>query len=124
MHVDIGKGSAFSSLEDVFDFSCLTAVSWSSDQDNLAISGCGWRVSLPSGDVDLSGIAGGTDGMIVLLFNASTNKVKIKHEDSGTAINSLLTVDENDFDLNAWGSVYIRYDGMLSRWHLLSAAKN
>lgn len=122
--VDISLGNAGGSL--AADFANLQPVTWAVDQHNVALpTGSGWRINLAA-NRDLTGVAGGTDGKVLLVFpgGAGSGNLKIKKLNTSSAVgNRFVTPDLADYDLKEKGSVYIRYDSTLDggngAWHVL-----
>ena len=75
-----------------------------------------------SASANLSGISGGEDGRVLILYNSSTaNTLVIKHEDSNaTAVNRIYTMSAADTTITARGSAVLIYDTEDDRWILLS----
>jgi len=76
-----------------------------------------------SASANLSGISGGEDGRVLILYNSSTaNTLVIKHEDSNaTAVNRIYTMSgPEDATITARGSAMLIYDTEDDRWILLS----
>ena len=114
----------------LFDFENLVPVSWTVNQNNLVLPtppDSGWRVNLPSGDVDLTGLdsTGIADNTFVLLYNASSNTLKIIHNSgSSLAGNRILCPDFVDHDVPMFGALHLRRDGIAGFWHLVIGVKN
>jgi hypothetical protein len=70
---------------------------------------------------DLFGIAGGSDGMILFVFNTGLSSLVIHHQHTGSvAANRIITHNNNDLNLGAIGGVTMVYDGTSSRWRIVS----
>jgi hypothetical protein len=70
------------------------------------------------------GLAGGTDGRVVyvICLGATANdQLGLAHEDvTSTAANRFSLPGATGLQLPQFGAVSVRYDGVASRWHLLS----
>lgn len=104
----------------------ITPTSLSADQNNYAPTGyetCSvMRIGL-TGDYDITGIAGGVEGRILIIENidASNNWVTLTNEDAAsTAANRIITPDNFDCVLRNGINAILRYDGTTSRWRVLA----
>ena len=103
-----------------FDYQNLVLVTFSAHVEGVAKpTGSGWRITSLGGNQELRTLTGGVDNDIYLLFNVSTDDLKIKHETGSPLLGRFSTPDGVNFHLKPFTSVYIRYDGTLGRWHLI-----
>lgn len=112
-----------------YDYDNLTPVSWSVNQNNIAQPvppSTGFRVLLPSGDVDLTGIIAPISGCAVFLFfNVSSFTVTVRHNSGLSSVgNRFICPDLTDYTIHAGSSMYIRYDYGLAAWHLIDGSKS
>ena len=90
----------------------------------LPPGGVGWRINAGASDYDIYGITAAPSGTIRLFFNANgTRKYKFKHESTNAAApaNRFVLPKNSDYEINEYESVYFRYDGTLSRWHMITS---
>jgi len=73
---------------------------------------------------NLTGIAAGTDGRLVVLSNIGSFPLVIKNDATSTAANRFLTPNGLDYSINGGGSAIIQYDATSSRWRVVSATGN
>lgn len=106
-----------------FDYSSLTAITWNSNRDNEPIpAGSGWQVDLSGNNRELTGIVAGTDDQRLLLFNANTKKIKVKHDDANSSVgNRILCPNNGDYDIEDWVSTIFRYSTALGAWTIMSS---
>lgn len=109
-----------------FGFVNLQPLTLTADQTPLPsppVGRTGYRLESDDNDYEIRSIAAGTDGQILLLFNADPfeKKFKLKHEDTNELVlaNRISCWGGGDKELEKWESIMIRYDGTLQRWHLL-----
>ncbi len=78
------------------------------------------RVTGPTGAFSITGIAGGVDGKVVILFNSTNQAMTITSlSGSSTAANqidTLVTGGGANFVTTAQGSIMLIYDGNSSKW--------
>jgi hypothetical protein len=88
-----------------------------------------FRISGPTALFNLNGFAGGINGRQITLFNSTNQPMVIHHEDTvneATAANRITTVTGADIYIgganspNTYGAVTLIYDGVSSRWIVLS----
>lgn len=97
----------------------------SANQDNYNPAGGGaaseWRLDL-SADVDITGIAGGVAGRILVTSNVSaSNYVRFLGEVSSTASTAANRLDiQGIIALGPRQTAFWKYDGVASRWKLLA----
>lgn len=88
--------------------------------DDLVIpSGCVIPLTGISADRDLTGIAGGIDGRVIVLVNRTGNKISLRHQDTdSSAGNRIIGPDQSDLDLKKGTAVVMVYVGADSRWYV------
>lgn len=104
----------------------LTPTGLSGDQDNYSPTGLSGtsilRVDPNGASRNITGLAGGVDGRVVILVNiadAAENLV-LKHDVTSTAANRFYTPGAADFTIGQYGSAMLIYDATLSRWLVLA----
>jgi hypothetical protein len=84
-----------------------------------------WRLASDA-NWNISGIAGGTAGRVLILHNIGSNEIRIPHDDSGSlAANRVLPGSGHIMRIRPNQSGILRYDGSSSRWrplHIFSAS--
>jgi ethanolamine utilization microcompartment shell protein EutS len=71
-------------------------------------------------NVTITGIAGGTEGKIVILYTASSSTITLKHlSSSSSSINQILTNTLADVSVTN-GAITLIYDADSARWRILS----
>ena len=87
---------------------------------NIAIGARSFvRITGPNAPFTITGIAGGTDGKMVILYNATDQNMTIARESaSSTAVNRILTMTTGDETTLGTGNVTLIYDatGPNPRW--------
>jgi hypothetical protein len=73
---------------------------------------------LPTSAVTLTGLAGGSDGRVVILYNVATTStnVTLNDENSGSAATNRFILGANTVNLSPGQSISLIYDGTSSRW--------
>ncbi|QHS60408.1 beta strand repeat-containing protein [Chitinophaga agri] len=97
----------------------LTASNNNGANTNLNIGTATFIRVSASGDFTINSIAGGTDGRMITIFNASGNDMTIANQGGGTDINRINTMG-NTIKTNGQGSVSLIYSGADSRWIVTS----
>lgn len=70
---------------------------------------------------ELQGIAAGSDGKELLIYNASSGALTLKHENAGaSAADRIITSDGNDLVVAQYNAVELIYDTGASRWLAIS----
>jgi len=79
-----------------------------------------FRLTDRTAGYDVTGIAGGTDGRHIVLFNVSTSNLRIYDEDPRSlAQNRIITLNSGFVNTSGQGTAELVYDGALSRWILI-----
>lgn len=69
----------------------------------------------------ITGLAGGTDGRVLVLENVGSNLLVLAHASgSSTAANRFLLPDSADLTIRPGRAVVLRYDGTASRWRAIA----
>lgn len=88
-------------------------------QDNISFgTGVIFRITSASA-LTINGIAGGTDGRLMTLINASANPVIIANSASGTAANNVVTGAGANISISVGSSVDLAYDSASSVWRVI-----
>ena len=103
--------------------------STSATETQIAANTNDWAISLAasrhrvSSDAarNVTGIAGGVDGLECVLMNVGAQTITLKHQDAASAAaNRIIGVAGADVSLVANGSVTLCYDGTTARWRCLA----
>jgi len=90
-------------------------------QDNVNFgTGVMFRITSAS-PVTINGIAGGTDGRLMTLVNASASTVTIGNNASGTPANNVTTGTGSNAALLAGASVNLAYDSSSNVWRIIGS---
>lgn len=73
-----------------------------------------------SASVTVTGIAGGTNGRRITLFNTGSNPIALVNQNSGGQPANQFALKNASETLAPGGSVTLYYDGMNSRWRIMS----
>lgn len=89
---------------------------------NLAIGARTFvKISGPTSNFTITGIAGGVDGKIVILYNSTSNNMSFSNSHgSSDAANRILTPTGGTISTTGTGSATLIYDASVSNWILLS----
>jgi hypothetical protein len=69
-----------------------------------------------SSAVNLTGLAGGSEGRVIMLWNTSANNITLKHDVTSTAANRFYLPGAADLILAQYSGVLLIYDNNASRW--------
>ncbi len=99
----------------------ITPTILSADANNYSPTGAStssiWRVSANSTAWSITGIAGGTDGRILVLVNIGANLITIPDSSgSSDAANQIVTVNGAWTQLPGYGAIILAYDATQSKW--------
>ena len=84
------------------------------------------RITGPTGTFNITGIAGGYDGKMVILYSAATGQMRITDDDTNsTAANRIYTLTGGTISTRATGgaAVTLIYDASSQRWIVTSVQK-
>jgi len=80
------------------------------------------RLSGAGGGSTITGIAGGSDGRMLIIVNVSANTITLNHQDAGsTASNRIITSTGLAVVLGADDTVVLIYDSVTTRWRQITA---
>jgi len=84
-----------------------------------------FRLTDRMANYQITGIAGGTDGRHIVIFNVSTSNMKIYDESSATAtaslpVNRIITLANSFVTTAGYGTAELVYDGILQRWIMIA----
>ncbi len=80
-----------------------------------------FRLTDRTAGYEITGIAGGTNGRDIVLFNVSTSNLKIYDEDiRSIATNRIITLKGGFVGTSGQGTAELVYDGALNRWILIA----
>lgn len=103
--------------------SALVIPNGSTNNDLNPGSGNFIRLSGSSSNFDVTGIDGGVDGKILVIYNTGGGHMRLKNENAGSAAeNRILTLKAGggDASTNAQGAITLAYDGTAQRWIVIS----
>lgn len=80
------------------------------------------RLSSTGGPFNITGIAGGSDGRILILINLASTFFTLKNETTSTAANRFVCPLFADYILQPGASVVLIYDSTNSRWRMLDGS--
>ncbi len=79
------------------------------------------RITSPTSAFTITGMQGGVDGRMIVLYNLTTYNMTISNENSSSiAANRIKTMTSNTVATSSEGAVTLIYDGTSQRWLLLS----
>ena len=79
------------------------------------------RITGPTADFDLTGVAGGYDGRILIFFNDTNRKLRIRHSDNNSLPeNRIRCRNMNDNNIEKNGACTLIYHGGIQNWVLLA----
>lgn len=85
-------------------------------------SGNGFVKLTGASTTELQGISAGTDGKSLLIYNASSGNLTVKHQNAGaSASDRLITSDALDLVVGSNQAVEFKYDTGQSRWLVISS---
>ena len=133
--VKIGKGLSLSANEltsnvntafyGVASVSMITpSANYTFDNVNLNLAGANsdvviFRFNGSTSNFSVAGIAGGTTGRHVILYNSSPVNMKIEHMASSTAANSIDTIGTST-STSGIGTIEMVYDGSIQKWIVIA----
>ena len=98
--------------------STLPELTANTDNYNPDVKTGWWRIR-SSGEIDLTGIAGGTAGRRLLLTNVGSFAITLKHQTTSTTGNRILCNTGADIVLATTQSIDLVYDSGSTRWRTL-----
>ncbi|MBS1903401.1 MAG: hypothetical protein JSS75_06850 [Bacteroidetes bacterium] len=93
------------------------------NNNDISIGGMSFvRISGPTAAFTITGIAGGVDGKMVILFNSTSQTMTVSHQDvaSTTAADRILCKATNNVSVGQYGVVTLIYSTNESRWVVVS----
>ena len=99
----------------------FTAINGSNN--NINIGGASFiKITGPTAAFTITGISGGVNGKVVILYNATTYNMTIANENTGsTATNRITTLSGSSITTTGVGTITLIYDSTASRWIVTSA---
>lgn len=93
------------------------------NNNNINIGGASFvRITGPTAAFTITGIAGGVNGKVVILYNAATYNMTIANENTNsTATNRITTLTGSGVTTTGVGAITLIYDSTASRWIVTSA---
>ena len=100
-----------------------TPTQLSADQNDWALSASNSNFLISASTaVNVTGIAGGVSGRVIVLVNSGSGVITLKNENTGsTAANRIHLAGASDVLIAGDGTVTLLYDGTASRWRMISA---
>jgi len=99
----------------------ITPTQITSNQDNYSPTGFSTATIIRlSSDAsrNITGLAAGTDGDMLILMNVGTNPIVLKHDVTSTAANRFYCPNDEDLTLPKNSFCFAFYDGTSSRWRV------
>ena len=98
----------------------ISASSLSANQNDYAAGdGANTLRLTASTAVNITGIAGGTDGRLLVLHNVGSNNITLTNQGSGSAAANRFDIGE-EFALRASHCAIAQYDGTTQRWRIIA----
>ena len=78
------------------------------------------RIDGATANYEITGIAGGVDGRMLILYNNSQERMRLKNESlSSQPACRIITVEQGDTDIRRYGGVILMYDDLAQRWRVI-----
>ncbi len=111
------------------DLALFNTVSLSANQNNWNPAGLstaiGYIVSLPSGNVNITGITNPSVHRLLWIFNNSTNHIRLMNQDgASTAANRIKCPDSANFEIKDNALTQVLYVPLLNRWIVVNEVKD
>lgn len=92
---------------------------------NVTIPGASFvRITGPTANYTISGLAGGVDGKMVILFNNTPYTLTIEHQSvNSLAANRIIVSNEASDTIKKYGCATLIYSALDSRWVVVSLFK-
>ncbi|MGK2860383.1 MAG: hypothetical protein ACSLE0_00485 [Chitinophagaceae bacterium] len=102
--------------------SSFTAIN--GDNNNINIGSSSFvRITGPTSGFSITGIAGGVNGKIVVLFNRTNSNMTIEDQTTSTAANQIICSNNSNASIQKNGCATLMYSSLDSRWVLVSQYK-
>ncbi|MGZ8558099.1 MAG: hypothetical protein ACXWWC_07200 [Chitinophagaceae bacterium] len=102
--------------------SAFTAVNGNNNNINIGARSF-VRITGPTANYSITGIAGGVDGKIIILFNKTGFDMTIADQTTSTAANQILCSNNSNAKIERNGCATLIYSSTDSRWILVSMYK-
>ena len=101
------------------DFTAVNGI----NNHNINVGGKSFiRITGPTAAFTITGISGGVNGKVVILYNAATYNMTIANENTNsTATNRITTLTGSGVTTTGVGAITLIYDSTASRWIVTSA---
>lgn len=88
------------------------------NNNNINIGGTSFiRITGPTAAFTITGISGGVDGKVVILYNATTYNMTVANNSTmSTTSNRILTLSGSSFATSGTGAITLIYDSTASCW--------
>lgn len=97
----------------------VTTKSLSTDQNNYDAGSSDIVRLTPSADVTLTGLAGGSDGVVRVLYNVNTHVVTLSSGNTNSVATNRFSIVSGNVTLDEGDSASAWYDGTSQRWRVL-----
>jgi hypothetical protein len=74
-----------------------------------------------TGNYDITGMAGGVDGRVVIIVNVGSNTITLRFEDNGSQAGNRIIGSGGNFTMQTNKAVSLVYDGVSQRWRIYAA---
>ena len=75
------------------------------------------KISGPLNNYSITGISGGVDGRIIILYNNTPKDMFLQHDDSNSLPgNRIYCCEEGQFSVKSYGAIIMMYDGTTNYW--------
>ncbi len=81
-----------------------------------------YRITGPTAAFNITGLTGGQDGRIIVLYNATAFNMTLTHNSTSTLSNRIYCGNSTDLTVNGFGSITLVYNASDNRW--IAAASN
>lgn len=99
-----------------FGFTSYTAVNGNNNDIDIGPY-CVVKVAGPTNNYGITGISGGVDGRIVILYNNTAKDMLLRHDNSGSQVgNRIYCCEEGQYSVKSYGAVILMYDGATGYW--------
>lgn len=99
-----------------FNFGTYTALDGDNNDIDLG-SYVTVKISGPTNNYRITGIIGGVDGRMIILYNNTDKDMLLRHDDANSqAGNRIYCCEEGQYSVKSYGAVILMYDGATGYW--------
>jgi len=123
----LSTGSTFQAGAALLFYGDISPTQLTSNTDNWNPTNLGFASTIridASTAIDLTGIAGGSDGRVLFLMNISSSTITLKHDVTSTTTNRFFCPSSADFALLANAMVVLMYDSTSQRWRVIGSSSS